>query len=317
MWYGGTLTMVASSSPALPNSSELTRYEARFRWRSTAAFGSPVVPLVNSRTAVASGSQPQPSVSSIDSSSTVARKSARVDELDPVDARQALGHARRRRSPWPAPPARRSSAAGRRPAGSSPARTACRRWPTPNSAIGHGRASSRRSSTTRSPGWAASQVPARRARWPSSAKVSPPSSGTDGHPVAEAVGGHLEDHPDVHGRSPQSEDGRGLAPFTSERGVAERERPGAGLRAEQLDGLVLGDVALADEGALVERGRRRAAGGGVVDGHHRLAAAAEVDLAGALHHHDLGRARHRPQTGSGLGHHRHLVPPVGPPGPSQ
>ena len=70
MWYGGTLTMVASSSPALPNSSEFTRYEARFRWRSTAAFGSPVVPLVNSSTAVASGSHPQPSVSSIDSSSS-------------------------------------------------------------------------------------------------------------------------------------------------------------------------------------------------------------------------------------------------------
>ncbi len=46
MWYGGTLTMAASSSAAPANSTVEMMYEARLRWRSTAAFGSPVVPLV-------------------------------------------------------------------------------------------------------------------------------------------------------------------------------------------------------------------------------------------------------------------------------
>ena len=77
MWYGGTLTMAASSSPAPPNSTELTRYDARFRCRRTAAFGSPVVPLVKRSTAVASGSHPQPSVSGTVSSATAARNESR------------------------------------------------------------------------------------------------------------------------------------------------------------------------------------------------------------------------------------------------
>ena len=46
MWYGGTLTIAASSSPAPANSTVERMYDARLRWRSTAAFGSPVVPLV-------------------------------------------------------------------------------------------------------------------------------------------------------------------------------------------------------------------------------------------------------------------------------
>ena len=54
MWYGGTLTSVASSSSALANSKVANTYDTTWRWRSTAALGSPVVPDVNSMTAVAS-----------------------------------------------------------------------------------------------------------------------------------------------------------------------------------------------------------------------------------------------------------------------
>ena len=54
MWYGGTLTSAASSSPADAKSSVCRTYELRWLWRSTAAFGSPVVPEVNSSTPIAS-----------------------------------------------------------------------------------------------------------------------------------------------------------------------------------------------------------------------------------------------------------------------
>ena len=54
MWYGGTLTSAASSSPAEANSSVCRTYELRWLWRSTAALGSPVVPEVNSSTPIAS-----------------------------------------------------------------------------------------------------------------------------------------------------------------------------------------------------------------------------------------------------------------------
>ena len=56
MWYGGTLTSAASSSSAPMNSTVRSTYDARCRWRRTAALGSPVVPLVNSRIATSSGS---------------------------------------------------------------------------------------------------------------------------------------------------------------------------------------------------------------------------------------------------------------------
>ena len=56
MWYGGTLTRAASSSAAAANSTEPRMYDTRCLWRSTAALGAPVVPLVKSRTAMSSGS---------------------------------------------------------------------------------------------------------------------------------------------------------------------------------------------------------------------------------------------------------------------
>ena len=96
MWYGGTLTTAASSSPAPPNSSELTRYDARLRCRRTAAFGSPVVPLVKSSTAVASASQPQPSVSGTVSSSTAARNASRSMTSMPSIPVEPFGDARTR-----------------------------------------------------------------------------------------------------------------------------------------------------------------------------------------------------------------------------
>src|SRR5262245_39549811 len=55
-WYGGTLTSAASSSAAAPNSTEPRMYDTRCLWRSTAAFGGPVVPLVKSRIAISSAS---------------------------------------------------------------------------------------------------------------------------------------------------------------------------------------------------------------------------------------------------------------------
>ena len=54
MWYGGTLTSAASSSSALAKSSVENTYDVTWRWRSTAAFGSPVVPDVNSMTSTSS-----------------------------------------------------------------------------------------------------------------------------------------------------------------------------------------------------------------------------------------------------------------------
>jgi hypothetical protein len=56
MWYGGTLTRVASVSGTEANSTEPKMYAARLRCRSTALFGAAVVPLVISSTATASGS---------------------------------------------------------------------------------------------------------------------------------------------------------------------------------------------------------------------------------------------------------------------
>ncbi len=60
MWYGGTATSAASSAAAPPNSTDPTMYEKRWRCRSTAALGAPVVPLVKRRTAMASGSADGP-----------------------------------------------------------------------------------------------------------------------------------------------------------------------------------------------------------------------------------------------------------------
>src|SRR5262245_4106509 len=37
MWYGGTLTRLAASAPALANSTVVITYDERWRWRSTAA----------------------------------------------------------------------------------------------------------------------------------------------------------------------------------------------------------------------------------------------------------------------------------------
>ena len=65
MWYGGTLTRTPSLSSAAPNSTEPRMYETRCLWRSTAAFGAPVVPLVKSRIEISSGSMPQPESSAL------------------------------------------------------------------------------------------------------------------------------------------------------------------------------------------------------------------------------------------------------------
>ena len=56
MWYGGTLTRLASSSSALANSTVPITYDVRWRWRSTAALGAAVVPDVYSSSAMASES---------------------------------------------------------------------------------------------------------------------------------------------------------------------------------------------------------------------------------------------------------------------
>ena len=69
----------------------LMMYEARWRWRSTAAFGSPVVPLVNSRMAMSSGStNGRSSSTGDDASRAVARNSSVVMGLDPVAVVEAL-----------------------------------------------------------------------------------------------------------------------------------------------------------------------------------------------------------------------------------
>ena len=123
----------------------------------------------------------------------------------------------------------------------------------------HGRASSRRSAPRGRRAARASQVPARRARCPSSAKVSPPSSGptaTRSPRLSAAISRIIPTCMGSRALRPQSEDGRGLAPFTSSAVSPSESDPAPGLRAEQLDGLVLGDVALAHQGALVERGGR-------------------------------------------------------------
>ena len=223
MWYGGTLTIVAWSSPALPNSREFTRYEARFRWRSTAALGSPVVPLVNSRTAVASGSQPQPSVSSMDSSSTVARKSARSMISMPVDALEARGHPDagdhdRRRGPLDdrAQPVVGQAVVDRHEglAGDGGAEQRDRTAGEFSSI-----------STTWSPGWAGQPGAGPAGAVTELAEGEPAVEGTDGHPVAEAVGGHLEDHPHVHGRTSVGRR-QGLGALHQQRGVTQGEGPG-------------------------------------------------------------------------------------------
>ena len=89
-WYGGTLTSWASSSPAPMNSTVVRMYEVRWRWRSTAAFGSPVVPLVNSRMAMSSGS----AGGELDVAGGLGERrpgsSSVVDHLDAVDAADAL-----------------------------------------------------------------------------------------------------------------------------------------------------------------------------------------------------------------------------------
>lgn len=170
---------VASVEPALDGSvaaQVLPRdlVASRLRWRNTAALGSPVVPLVNSSTATASGSQPQPSLSGRSSPSTDRRNSSRsTTSMPSTPATRSATRARRPRRREP--PAPRCSPAGRRPAGSSRARTACPRSPT----------------RTRRPAPPANSRPrARRcpptpcrgtcrpgARWASSAKVTPPSLG--------------------------------------------------------------------------------------------------------------------------------------------
>src|SRR5688500_11377198 len=59
MWYDGTLTSAASSGSAEANSSVDITYDVMCRWRSSAAFGSPVVPDVNNVTATDSVSMPR------------------------------------------------------------------------------------------------------------------------------------------------------------------------------------------------------------------------------------------------------------------
>ena len=79
-WYGGTLTSAASSSSALMKSTVVMTYEARWRWRSTAALGSPVVPLVNSRMAMSSGD-----AASVDGASSGSTASQLLEELGAGD----------------------------------------------------------------------------------------------------------------------------------------------------------------------------------------------------------------------------------------
>ena len=118
MWYGGTLTMAASSSPAPANSTELTMYDARFRCRSTAAFGSPVVPLVKRSTAMRRGRSPSRRSPSIASSATAARNASALETSMPSMPVEPLGDAVAGDDRSPARCARRSPAAGRRPGGS-------------------------------------------------------------------------------------------------------------------------------------------------------------------------------------------------------
>ena len=89
MWYGGTLTSAASSSSALAKSSVENTYDVTWRWRSSAALGSPVVPEVNSITSTSSVSG---MVSTVGAPGTPASSSLRGDDLEPVDAVEAADH---------------------------------------------------------------------------------------------------------------------------------------------------------------------------------------------------------------------------------
>ena len=91
MWYGGTLTSAASSSSAPMNSTVPMTYDVRCRCRSTAAFGSPVVPLVNSRMAISSGSASGCVVDRLDRGDLV-EEVASQHQLDTVDRSHPTRH---------------------------------------------------------------------------------------------------------------------------------------------------------------------------------------------------------------------------------
>ena len=185
-------------------------------------MGSPVVPLVNSSTATASGSQPHPSVSATDSSTAASRKLHRSrTSMPPTPAKRSA-------TPRPA-----MTTAGAQQgddgaeavvgqpvvdrheglAGRSLRRRGRRARP----------ASSRRSAprSHRAPRRAASRPGGRGGR---ARRRSCPLDRSDGGTVTEVVGRHLQDHPDVHVEL-QSEEGSGLAPFSCGRSSATERLP--------------------------------------------------------------------------------------------